>query len=192
MGLALGARRSGDLDRAEAYLLHIRDGYAEVSSQAGDHLLLAELGFVAELRGDARGAASHHLAGLEIARALAEPRALALSLEGLAGAAALPGHATAATGAAVLLGAAAAARRRAGAPLPPAERADVDRITVAARAALGADAFSEAYASRRPAGPGGGAPPGPYGSPRLLGTLIPGTSTDTRLIQTRAVPEARP
>lgn len=147
MGLALGARRSGDLDRAEAYLLHIRDGYAELSSQAGDHLLLAELGFVAELRGDARGAASHHLAGLEIARALAEPRALALSLEGLAGAAALPGHATAATGAAVLLGAAAAARRRAGAPLPPAERADVDRITVAARAALGADAFSEAYAS---------------------------------------------
>lgn len=147
MGLALGARRSGDLDRAEAYLLHIRDGYAEVSSQAGDHLLLAELGFVAELRGDARGAASHHLAGLEIARALAEPRALALSLEGLAGAAALSGHATAATGAAVLLGAAAAARRRAGAPLPPAERADVDRITVAARAALGADAFSEAYAS---------------------------------------------
>ncbi|MET8344721.1 AfsR/SARP family transcriptional regulator [Streptomyces microflavus] len=147
MGLALGARRSGDLDRAEAYLLHIRDGYAEVSSQAGDHLLLAELGFVAELRGDARGAASHHLAGLEIARALAEPRALALSLEGLAGAAALPGHATAATGAAVLLGAAAAARRRAGAPLPPAERADVDRITVAARAAMGADAFSEAYAS---------------------------------------------
>ncbi|MER7039440.1 AfsR/SARP family transcriptional regulator [Streptomyces microflavus] len=147
MGLALGARRSGDLDRAEAYLLHIRDGYAEVSSQAGDHLLLAELGFVAELRGDARGAASHHLAGLEIARALAEPRALALSLEGLAGAAALPGHATAATGAAVLLGAAAAARRRAGAPLPPAERADVDRITVAARVALGADAFSEAYAS---------------------------------------------
>ncbi|MFD7859113.1 BTAD domain-containing putative transcriptional regulator [Streptomyces microflavus] len=147
MGLALGARRSGDLDRAEAYLLHIRDGYAEVSSQAGDHLLLAELGFVAELRGDARGAASHHLAGLEIARALAEPRALALSLEGLAGAAALPGHATAATGAAVLLGAAAAARRRAGAPLPPAERADVDRITVAARSALGADAFSEAYAS---------------------------------------------
>ncbi|MEU1128100.1 hypothetical protein ABZ371_32075, partial [Streptomyces sp. NPDC005899] len=47
--------------------------------------------------------------------------------------------------AAVLLGAAAAARGRAGAPLPPAERADVDRITTSARAALGADAFSEAY-----------------------------------------------
>ncbi|MBX9426832.1 BTAD domain-containing putative transcriptional regulator [Streptomyces lateritius] len=145
MGLALGARRSGDLDGAEAHLLHIRDGYADVSSQAGDHLLLAELGFVAELRGDARGAAAHHLAGLEIARALAEPRALALSLEGLAGAAALPGDGPAVTSAAVLLGAAAAARCRAGAPLPPAERGDVDRVTAAATAALGADAFAEAY-----------------------------------------------
>ncbi|MFD3786598.1 BTAD domain-containing putative transcriptional regulator [Streptomyces cyaneofuscatus] len=145
MGLALGARRSGDLDGAEAHLLHIRDGYAGVSSQAGDHLLLAELGFVAELRGEAHAAAVHHLAGLEIARTLAEPRALALSLEGLAGAAALPGHASAATHAATLLGAAAAARHRAGAPLPPAERADVDRVTTAARAALGAAVFAEAY-----------------------------------------------
>ncbi|MGA6174026.1 AfsR/SARP family transcriptional regulator [Streptomyces sp. NPDC012600] len=145
MGLALGARRSGDLAGAEAYLLHIRDGYADVSSRAGDHLLRAELGFVAELRGDARGAAAQHLEGLEIALALAEPRALALSLEGLAGAAALPGHGPAATRAAVLLGAAAAARRRAGAPLPPAERADVDRITASARGALGPDTFSEAY-----------------------------------------------
>ncbi|MFB7513568.1 BTAD domain-containing putative transcriptional regulator [Streptomyces sp. NPDC056144] len=145
MGLALGARRSGDLDAAEAHLLRIRDGHADVSSQAGDHLLLAELGFVAELRGDARAAASHHLAGLDVALALAEPRALALSLEGLAGAAALPGDGPAATRAALLLGAAAAARRRAGAPLPPAERADVDRVTAAARGALGADAFTEAY-----------------------------------------------
>ncbi|MFJ9572017.1 AfsR/SARP family transcriptional regulator [Streptomyces bacillaris] len=146
MGLALGARRSGDLDGAEAHLLHLRDGYADVSSQAGDHLLLAELGFVAELRGDAAAAAAHHLQGLEIARALAEPRALALSLEGLAGAAALTADTPSATRAAVLLGAAAAARRTAGAPLPPAERADVDRITASARAALGPEAFSEAYA----------------------------------------------
>ncbi|MEU8670207.1 BTAD domain-containing putative transcriptional regulator [Streptomyces anulatus] len=145
MGLALGARRSGDLGAAEAHLLSIRDGFAAVSSRAGDHLLCAELGFVAELRGEAGRAASHHLRGLDVARVLAEPRALALSLEGLAGAAALAGRVPEAVCAARLLGAAAAARRRAGAPLPPAERADVDRVTVAARTVLGAPAFTEAF-----------------------------------------------
>lgn len=144
MGLALGARRSGDLDAAEAHLRHLRDGYADVSSQAGDHLLLAELGFVAELRGHADRAADLHLRGLEVARALGEPRALALSLEGLAGAAALHGTGPAADCAALLLGAADAARRSVGAPLPPAERGDVDRITCAARAILGEAAFTQA------------------------------------------------
>ncbi|MFH9239403.1 BTAD domain-containing putative transcriptional regulator [Streptomyces anulatus] len=144
MGLALGARRSGDLGAAEAHLLSIRDGFAAVSSRAGDHLLCAELGFIAELRGEAGRAAAHHLRGLDVARLLAEPRALALSLEGLAGAAALAGRVPEAVCAARLLGAAAAARRRAGAPLPPAERADVDRVTAAARAVLGAPAFTEA------------------------------------------------
>ncbi|WP_435238246.1 BTAD domain-containing putative transcriptional regulator [Streptomyces sp. YPW6] len=143
MGLALGARRSGDLDAAEAHLLRIRAGFAAVSSRAGDHLLCAELGFIAELRGETGPAAAHHLRGLDIARVLADPRALALSLEGLAGAVALTGNRPAALCAARLLGAAAAARRRAGAPLPPAERGDVDRVTAAARAVLGAPAFTE-------------------------------------------------
>ncbi|MFF5327045.1 BTAD domain-containing putative transcriptional regulator [Streptomyces rubradiris] len=146
MGLALGARRSGDLDAAEAHLRHLREGYADVSSQAGDHLLLAELGFVAELRGDAGTAAAHHLRGLDVARAIDEPRALALSLEGLAGAAALRGTRAAAAGAALLLGAADAARRSVGAPLPPAERTDVDRVERAARAALGDAAFTRSFA----------------------------------------------
>ncbi|CAL9303949.1 BTAD domain-containing putative transcriptional regulator [Streptomyces sp. SudanB182_2057] len=146
MGLALGARRSGDLDAAEAHLRHLREGYADVSSQAGDHLLLAELGFVAELRGDAGTAAAHHLRGLEVARAIDEPRALALSLEGLAGAAALRGTRDGAACAALLLGAADAARRSVGAPLPPAERTDVDRVERTARAALGDAAFTRSFA----------------------------------------------
>ncbi|ATY16495.1 AfsR/SARP family transcriptional regulator [Amycolatopsis sp. AA4] len=146
MGLALGARRSGELDTAEQHLRHIRDSYAGLSSLAGDHLLYAELGFVAELRGDAAQATAFHLQSLDVARALDEPRALALSLEGLAGAAARYGGKEAAECAALLLGAADAARRGVEAPLPPAERGDVDRITAAVRAVLGEAGFAGAFA----------------------------------------------
>jgi predicted ATPase/DNA-binding SARP family transcriptional activator len=143
MGLALGARRSGDLDTAEHHLHRIRDGYAELSSRAGDHLLLAELGFIAEMRGDGARSAALHLHGLTVARELGEPRALALSLEGLAGAAVGLG---AAAYAVLLLGAADAARRSVNAPLPPAERGDVDRITASTLAALGQPGFADAFA----------------------------------------------
>ncbi|MCJ1676403.1 winged helix-turn-helix domain-containing protein [Streptomyces sp. APSN-46.1] len=142
MGLALGSRRSGDLDAAEAHLLRIRD--ADVSSAIGEHLLAAELGFTAELRGDAPGAREHHLRGLDTAMTLAQPRALALSLEGLAGAAVLAGYPA---DGALLLGGAHTARDTSGAPLPPAERTDVDRITAAATAALGPAAFAQAFRS---------------------------------------------
>jgi hypothetical protein len=108
-----------------------------MSSTAGEHLLLVELGFAAELRGDAARAADCQLRGLEVAHSIGEPRAVALSFEGLAGAAALSGDANRAESATLLLGAADAARRSVGAPLPPAERGDVDRITAATRAVLG-------------------------------------------------------
>ncbi|WP_406634385.1 BTAD domain-containing putative transcriptional regulator [Amycolatopsis sp. WGS_07] len=144
MGLALGARRSGDLDAAERHLTHIRDEYRGLSSTAGDHLLHAEFGFAAELRGDLVRAREHHLRSLGYARVLDEPRAYALSLEGLAGTAVLDGHRSGAERAAVLLGAADAARRSVDAPLPAAERGDVDRITEAAQAILGPD-FATAF-----------------------------------------------
>uniref|UniRef100_UPI0010419DED hypothetical protein n=1 Tax=Actinomadura roseirufa TaxID=2094049 RepID=UPI0010419DED len=59
----------------------------------------------------------------------------------LAGAHALDGDAPAA---ARLLGTAAALRASVGAPLPPAERGDVDRITATVRAVLGAE-FDTAF-----------------------------------------------
>ncbi|MEU6389583.1 BTAD domain-containing putative transcriptional regulator [Streptomyces sp. NPDC046939] len=141
MGLALGARRSGDLDGAAHHLARLRDGFAQASSLAGEHLRLAELGFLAELRSRPDEALALHLEGLAVARALAEPRALALSLEGLAGA--LSSRAPAA--AAELLGAAEAERLGVDAPLPPAERGDVDRIAAALRAALGAEEYRRAF-----------------------------------------------
>ncbi|WP_067833523.1 BTAD domain-containing putative transcriptional regulator [Actinomadura kijaniata] len=140
MGLALGARRSGDLAAAERHLTRIRDEHT--SSEIGEHLLAAEFGFLAEMRGNAAEAAEHHRRGLKIARSVAEPRAVALSLEGLAGAAVLAGEPERA---ALLLGAADAARRSVGAPLPPGERLDVDRITAAATRVLGAAAFAAAF-----------------------------------------------
>ena len=152
MGLALGARRAGELNTAEDRLLRIRDRHADVASPAGDHLRHAEMGFIAELRGDASAAEAHHRLGLAAAHVLAEPRAIALSLEGLAGAAAVSGDAERA---ALLLGSADAARRSVGAPFPPAERGDVDRIAAAASAALGPTAYADAFRRGAQLDPGG-------------------------------------
>ncbi|NGN70119.1 AfsR/SARP family transcriptional regulator, partial [Streptomyces sp. A7024] len=136
IGLALSARRQGHLDKAEALLRKWLPWDREIDSPVGTALILAELGFVAELRGDAEAARAHHAEGLTLARSTADPRAMALALEGLAGAAALAApenHPRAAE----LLGRATALRAGAGAPLPPGERGDTDRITDRLRAALG-------------------------------------------------------
>ncbi|UQX05414.1 BTAD domain-containing putative transcriptional regulator [Streptomyces sp. RerS4] len=142
LGLGLGARRAGDLDEAEAHMRRVLDWHRSVGLDGANALVLAELGYAAELRGDAEAALALQEEGLAMARTTGDPRALALALEGLSGAHALAGRHTTA---AALLGAADAARRSAGAPLPPAERADVDRITTAAHTALGPTAFKEAY-----------------------------------------------
>jgi hypothetical protein len=68
---------------------------------------------------------------------------MALALEGLAGASALAGHHGQA---ARLLGMADEARRSVGAPLPPAEQGDVDRITATVRTVLGEEAFASEFA----------------------------------------------
>jgi predicted ATPase/DNA-binding SARP family transcriptional activator len=144
MGLGPIARREGRLDLAEAHLRKVLEWYRGTAVQAGPALWLslAELGFVTEQRGDAGTAQALHDEAFEVARGLGDPRAMALALEGLAGAHALAGRHERA---ALLLGAASAARASAGAPLPTLERGDVDRIATTVRAALGEAAFAAAF-----------------------------------------------
>jgi predicted ATPase/DNA-binding SARP family transcriptional activator len=152
VGLALGARRQGDLDLAETQL---RDSLAWNRRLEADFgvpfygvtLLLAELGFIAELRGDLPRARSLHQEGLTAARKIDDPRAIALALEGLAGAQ------TAADETARLLGMATTLRESIGAPLPPAERGDTDRISARARSILGENAYAVHYTEGTDLGP---------------------------------------
>jgi predicted ATPase/DNA-binding SARP family transcriptional activator len=130
VGLALTARRSGDLDTAASLLDETLAWNRRLQSEYGTlhygiTLALTELGFVAELRGDAAGARRRHSEALAAAEVLDDPRALALAKEGLAGAASLEGDMGEAER---LLAEAAELRESVGAPLPQAERGDVDRI----------------------------------------------------------------
>ncbi|MGX2997396.1 AfsR/SARP family transcriptional regulator [Streptomyces sp. JNUCC 64] len=143
LGLALGARRAGRYGEAEGHLRALLAWFREVGYGPGEALVLVESGFVAEARGDAEGAWALHLEGLRVARGLGDVRAVALALEGLAGASVAAGEPERA---AVLIGAAGAARESVAAPLPPAERGDVDRVSSAAREALGSPAYARAFA----------------------------------------------
>jgi predicted ATPase/DNA-binding SARP family transcriptional activator len=145
IGLGLLARREGRLDAAEVHLRSVleRSWSADVMPSVAVTLSLAELGFVAEQRGDAATAQTLHLDSFAASQKLGDPRAMALALEGLAGAKALAGHHGQA---AQLLGVADATRRSAGAPLPPAEQGDVGRITSTVRTALGEEAFASEFA----------------------------------------------
>jgi predicted ATPase/DNA-binding SARP family transcriptional activator len=133
-GLGLGARRTGQFDVAEKHLHNVLDWHRAQRFQAGTALALAELGFIAEQRGDAVTAQRLQLEGYQLARDSGDPRAIALALEGLAGAHALAGQAGQA---ARLLGAAARLRESVGRPLPAGQRDDVDRIANTLKGALG-------------------------------------------------------
>ncbi|GAB3703166.1 BTAD domain-containing putative transcriptional regulator [Nocardiopsis oceani] len=150
MGLALTARRRGRLGEAEELVREMAAWSLRVDWLPGAALALAELGFVAELRGDAEEALRTHAEGLAAARRTGDARAVALGLEGLAGARALSGRNGAA---ARLLGAAAAARQSVGTPLPEAERGDVDRIAERIRADLGESGFEREFEAGQALGP---------------------------------------
>jgi predicted ATPase/DNA-binding SARP family transcriptional activator len=122
VGLGLSARRQGRLDDAEAHFTTWLDWLRQVGGTPGIAFILAQLGFIAEQRGDFTKAQALHQQAYEAAQQVGDERSIALALEGLAGATEDPGRA------AQLLAEAEALRAKVGAPLPPAERFDVDRI----------------------------------------------------------------
>ena len=140
-GLGLAARRQGLYERAREHHLEALSVYRKAGDTAWTAYSLASLGFVEELRGDLDAAEAAHRESLQLARELPDPLALALVLDGLACVAAARKQPDRA---AVLLGAAEAIRRTAGTPLPPQERADVDRASDAVVSALGRERFTEA------------------------------------------------
>ena len=137
-GMGLCARRQGDSRLARAHHEHALAIYERGRLQSGAAVTHAWLGYTAELDGDADQAEAHHLRSLALARQSGDPRAIALPLEGLAGVAVLRADYQRC---ATLLGAATAIRASVDAPLPPAERIDVDRAAGAARAHLHDSAF---------------------------------------------------
>ncbi|MFC6084774.1 ATP-binding protein, partial [Sphaerisporangium aureirubrum] len=146
MGLGFTARKSGHLDTAETHLRTVLDTtpHDHHHTEPAPHLpmILTELGYIAEQRGDPHTARTLHLQALTLAQRFDAPREKVLALEGLAGALTLTGHHT---HAAHLLGAARALRTAAALPLAPAEQADIDRITTRARDTLGDTPYTDAY-----------------------------------------------
>ncbi|MFC7546497.1 BTAD domain-containing putative transcriptional regulator [Plantactinospora sp. GCM10030261] len=132
--LGIAARRDGLLDLAETHLGGLERGASADDPPLYLSLVLTELGFAAELRGDAAEAVRRHTAAFTTAGQLGGPRDVAYALVGMAGALSVAGeHRSAAR----VLGSAEAARRSGGLPAGPAETADTDRIVGAVRAALG-------------------------------------------------------
>src|SRR5439155_10364247 len=91
LGLGMVARRTGRFDEAHEHLTAAHDWHRTAGYEPGKALTFAELGFLAEQRGDAETARRMHAAGLAAARRTGDPRAVALALEGLAGERALSG-----------------------------------------------------------------------------------------------------
>ncbi|MER5646843.1 BTAD domain-containing putative transcriptional regulator [Streptosporangium sp. NPDC002524] len=141
MGLAFAARRDGRLDIAETHLRDVLDRTPPGSEEPPPYLpmIVTELGFVAEQRGDAATALTLHLSALDLVARIGGARDMPVAVYGLAGALAVAGHHERA---ALLLGAGAATRASNSVPLTPMERGDIERITARIRDALGEERFA--------------------------------------------------
>jgi predicted ATPase len=151
-GMGLLARRRGDPALAARYHRQALTVYRELGHRTGirvralpgpvQALSLSNLGYCYEMLGDLAEAERCHREALALAREHGEALSVVLCIDGLASVAAASGQAERA---ARLLGSAAAIRSRSGTPLVQPERADVERVTAAARRSLGGRAFDRAY-----------------------------------------------
>jgi predicted ATPase/DNA-binding SARP family transcriptional activator len=140
------AKHQGDYEGARA----LHEESLAISRQLGDQRGIASslnhLVLVAHYQGDYGGARALYEESLAICRQLGDQLITACSLEGLVAVAAAQGQPERA---ARLFGAAKALREEIGVPLLPSDRTDYDRDVAAARAALGEEAFTAAWAEGR-------------------------------------------
>jgi hypothetical protein len=140
-GLAMIARRRGDPDAAERWLV---PAWELRRTQTVPHMqayVLAARGYTADQRGEGASALALQRRALDLQVEVGNPRGVAYALEGVAGAiAVLDDDGPLALGAR-LLGRADGLRRATGGAMPAAERFDVDRAERRLRERLGDEVF---------------------------------------------------
>jgi tetratricopeptide (TPR) repeat protein len=144
--LAAVAYQQGDPDLARALLEESLTIHQELGHKGGMASWLVNLGSLAWQKGDCATSWSCLAECLRLCLALGDKRSTASVLEGCAGLAQAqqqPQRAVRLYGASDALGAAL------GVPLPPNERAEVDRLLAALRATLGEAAFDSAWSAGR-------------------------------------------
>ncbi|MGX7828103.1 BTAD domain-containing putative transcriptional regulator [Actinokineospora sp. 24-640] len=166
MVLGFAARRAGKLDLAVTHLGNLVESarrQGEDSTALYLPMVLVELGFAAELRGDAGTALDLHLEAFDLAQRWGDTRDGAFAAEGVAAALAVAGRHAEAAG---MLGAAAAWRTASGLPQAPGERDEVERVTALVRAGLAGERFTAEFDHG-----------GEAGAVSLRAALSPGGST---------------
>jgi non-specific serine/threonine protein kinase len=136
------AQRQGDPARAQALHEESRRVFEVLGHTGGLALALSNLGLTLMRRGDLEQAAASYAEGLGLRRELGDREQIVTTLERLAALVAARGNAARA---ARFVGAAAALREVAGAPLPPVDRAEHERLVVDLRQRLGEAAYQAAW-----------------------------------------------
>jgi ATP/maltotriose-dependent transcriptional regulator MalT len=142
--LAWVALGTGEHELASSHMARV----LRVSEAIGDTMAIAvtraNLGVVLAAKGDFAGAREHLIESLRLNQSIKDLGGIAFSLDGLATAAVLGGHADRALR---LAGAAAALRRESGIALPSRAQGRLDAKFAPARAALGDVAAGKAFAA---------------------------------------------